>query len=84
MSKFFNIKKSPIWMMVIVLLYAIINFRVEAGFATTFERTIDGLVGGIVLLLLLYIGARFFGFLNPVDGEDPLRSWTKSKENKKK
>jgi len=67
---------------VIVVLYAIINFRVEAGLATPFERTIDGLVGGIVLLLLLYIAARFFGFLNPVDGEDPLRCCTESTESR--
>jgi len=83
MSKFFNTKKFPIWLLVIVVLYAIINFRVEAGFGTPFERTIDGLVGGIVLLLLLYIGARFFGFLNPVDGEDPLHSWSETTEKRK-
>ena len=48
------------------------NFRVEAGIATPFERALDGLVGGVVLLLLLYVGARFFNFLNPADKKDPL------------
>jgi hypothetical protein len=80
MNKFSWIKKCPIWLIVIVALYAVINFRVEAGVATPFERTIDGLVGGIVLLLLLYIGARFFGYLNPKDGEDPLRCCMEKKE----
>jgi len=80
MSKFFITKKCPIWLIVIIVLYAFINFRVEAGLATPFERTIDGLVGGIVLLLLLYIAARFFGYLNPVDGEDPLRCCMGKKE----
>jgi len=71
MTKIFG-SRCPLWLALIIAVYVIINFRVEAGFATPFERTIDGLVGGVVLLLLIYIAARFFGFLNPVDGEDPL------------
>ncbi|MCI5146657.1 MAG: hypothetical protein D3923_14305 [Candidatus Electrothrix sp. AR3] len=64
-------KKSPWWPLVIIG-YFIINFRVEAGFATTFERMIDGLVAGVVLLLLIYIGAKFFKFIEVADDDDLL------------
>ena len=45
------------------------NFRVEAGIATTFERCLDGLVGGVVLMLLIYISARFFNLIEVADGK---------------
>ena len=70
MLKFCNSKKGSTWCPVIILLYFVINIRVEAGIATSFERALDGLVGGAVLLVLLYIGARFFKILNPVDSKD--------------
>jgi hypothetical protein len=58
------------------------NFRVEAGIATPFERALDGLVGGVVLLLLLYLGARFFNILNPAGGRDPLSCCDKEEGTK--
>ena len=72
MTNYCGSKKCPAWLPVVILVYFIINFRVEAGIATPFERALDGLVGGVVLLVLLYIGARFFKFLNPADRDDPL------------
>ena len=65
-------KKCSVWLPLAVLVYFIINFRVEAGLATSFERALDGLVGGVVLLVLIYISARFFKILNPADSKDHL------------
>ncbi len=53
----------------IVVTYFIINFRVEAGIATLFERTLDGLVGGVVFLLLLYAAGRFYGVIEIADNK---------------
>ncbi len=74
-------KRSSCWSLSI-LIYFIINLRVEAGIATTFERALDGLVGGVVLLLLLYINARFFKikFFEPADENDLLTCCTGKKE----
>jgi len=72
MTKFCCSKRCSNWLPLVILVYFVINFRVEAGIATTFERAFDGLVGGVVLLLLLYISARFFKILNPAGKEDPL------------
>ena len=72
MFKFCDSKKGSIWCPVVILVFFVINFRVEAGIATPFERAVDGLVAGTVLLLLLYVSARFFKILNPVDNQDPL------------
>jgi hypothetical protein len=57
---------------VVLVVYFIMNFRVEAGIATPFERALDGLVGGVVFLTLLYVGARFFKIINPAGKKDPL------------
>ncbi len=59
---------SPWWLAAVFVWY-VINIRVEAGIATALERTVDGLVGGLLLLVLLYYGARFFGFLELKDEE---------------
>ena len=72
MTKYCSSKKCSTWMPVVFVVYFIMNFRVEAGIATAFERALDGLVGGVVLLVLLYIGARFFKIINPAGGKDPL------------
>ncbi len=80
MTKYCGSKKCSAWLPVVILGYFIINFRVEAGIATPFERAFDGLVGGVLLLLLLYVGARFFKILNPADTKDPLACCDDSKE----
>lgn len=50
-----------------VLVYLVINIRVEAGFATPPERILDGLVALSVFLLMLYIGMRFFNVIKDDD-----------------
>jgi hypothetical protein len=72
MTSFCGSKKCPVWLPVLLFFYFIINFRVEAGIASVFERTLDGLVGGVVLMVLIYISARFFKILNPAGKKDPL------------
>ena len=57
---------SPWWLAVIAVWY-IINIRVEAGIGTALERTLDGLVGGVLFLVIVYYAARFFGFLDIKD-----------------
>lgn len=59
---------SPWWFAAFIVWY-VINIRVEAGIASAFERTVDGLVGGLVLLVTLYYAARFFGFLTTKDNK---------------
>ena len=57
---------SPWWLAAVFVWY-VINIRVEAGFATAFERAVDGLVGGVLFLVVLYYAARFFDFLEIKD-----------------
>jgi hypothetical protein len=70
MTKYGGSRKSSVLMPVALLVFFIINFRVEAGIATVLERMLDGLVGIAVLLGLLYVGARFFGFLPPANKDE--------------
>lgn len=56
-------KKTSYWSLVAVLIYIIINIRVEAGFATLLERILDGSVAIYLFLLTLYIGAKFFNLI---------------------
>lgn len=42
------------------LVWLIINVRVEAGMGSTLERALDGLVGGAVLLVVIFFALRFF------------------------
>ena len=72
MTNYCGTKKCPVWQLVVLFVYFIINIRVEAGMATVFERALDGLVGGVVLMVLIYISARFFKILNPAGTRDPL------------
>ena len=72
MTNYCGSKKCPVWLPIVILVYFIINFRVEAEIATPFERGLDGLVGGVVLLALVYVAARFFKVLNPAGEKDPL------------
>ena len=41
-------------------IWLIINIRVEAGIGSSFERAIDGMVGGAVLLTSIFLALRFF------------------------
>ena len=59
----FSPKKTSYWPVAIVLVYLIINIRVEAGFATLFERIVDGSVALSLFLLMLYTGAKFFNLI---------------------
>jgi len=59
---------SPWWLLVGFILF-VINIRVEAGIATGWERTVDGLVGGALLLVIVYYAARFFKFLEIKDDQ---------------
>ncbi len=59
----FSPKKTSYWPVVVVLVYLIINIRVEAGFATPLERILDGSVAFSLFLLMLYVGARFFNLI---------------------
>lgn len=43
------------------LLWLVINIRVEAGVAAPFEKALDGLVGGILVLLVVFGAVSFFG-----------------------
>ena len=57
-------KKTSYWSLAAVLIYIIINIRVEAGFATLLERILDGSVAIYLFLLTLYIGAKFFKLID--------------------
>jgi len=59
----FSPKKTSYWPLVTVLVYFIINIRVEAGFATPLERILDGSVSLILFLMMMYMGARFFNLI---------------------
>lgn len=53
-------KKQPsVWVVIVFFFWLIINIRVEAGLASTFERAIDGIVGGALLLSLIFFALRF-------------------------
>lgn len=56
-----NRKQSrSLWYLLCFVGWLIINIRVEAGIGTVFERTLDGLVGGVVLLVSITLALRFF------------------------
>ncbi len=44
----------------LALVWLVMNIRVEAGAASQFERTLDGLVGGTLLLVFLFKAVPFF------------------------
>ncbi len=49
-----------VWVSVGFIIWLIINIRVEAGMGTSFERAVDGIVGGAVLLTAIFLALRFF------------------------
>ena len=51
------------------IVWLVINIRVSAGYASTFERALDGLVGVLVLLVAILLAVRFFGGLADRDSE---------------
>lgn len=55
-------RKQPVsvWMIVVFIIWLIINIRVEAGIAGAFERAVDGVVGGALLLTIIFQAMRFF------------------------
>jgi len=55
-------KSGCFWSAVGFFIWLIINIRVEAGVGTTFERAIDGIVGGAVLLAVIFLALSFFKF----------------------
>ena len=56
----FEKKQPSVWVVVVFILWLIINIRVEAGLASSLERTLDGIVGGALLLVLIFLGLSFF------------------------
>ncbi|HFQ89033.1 MAG TPA: hypothetical protein ENK27_03055 [Desulfobulbus sp.] len=55
--------KAILWLLAGIVWF-VINIRVAAGIGSMTERAFDGLVGGVVLLVSIYYGCRFFGLLN--------------------
>jgi hypothetical protein len=53
-------QSRSIWYLVCFVGWLVINIRVEAGIGTVLERTLDGLVGGVVLLVSIFLALRFF------------------------
>lgn len=53
-------QSSTVWVIVVFVFWLIVNIRVEAGIATSFERALDGIVGGTVLLSAVFLALRFF------------------------
>ncbi|MHB8790372.1 MAG: hypothetical protein ACYDBT_10875 [Desulfobulbaceae bacterium] len=53
-------QSRSIWYLLCFVVWLVINIRVEAGAATVIERALDGLVGGIVLLVSIFLALRFF------------------------
>ncbi|MCI5159935.1 MAG: hypothetical protein D3906_16210 [Candidatus Electrothrix sp. AUS1_2] len=56
-------RKTSYWSSAAVLIYIIINIRVEAGFATLLERILDHSVAVYLFLFMLSIGAKFFNLI---------------------
>ena len=49
-----------VWFSVGFIVWLIINIRVEAGMGSAFEKAVDGMVGGAVLLIAIFMAVRFF------------------------
>jgi len=60
-------KKSAGWKAVLFGAWLIINIRVAAGMGTSLERTLDGIVGGCVILVAIFLAIRFFKLPDPPD-----------------
>ncbi len=53
------------WIIAVFLAWLVINIRVAAGMATPFERALDGIVGGCVLLVAIFMAVKFFKLPDP-------------------
>jgi len=53
-------QRRSIWFLACFIIWLIINVRVEAGIGSSFERAVDGLVGGVFLLAVIFYTLRFF------------------------
>ncbi|MFZ5798106.1 MAG: hypothetical protein ACYCYR_03725 [Desulfobulbaceae bacterium] len=60
MIKYNRNQSRSLWYLLCFVAWLIINIRVEAGVGTIFERAVDGLVGGVVLLVSIFLALRFF------------------------
>lgn len=58
------------WSIVVFLAWLVVNIRVAAGMATNFERALDGIVGGVVLLVSIFMAVRFFKLPDPPDDRE--------------
>ncbi|MDD3618155.1 MAG: hypothetical protein RBR09_07595 [Desulfobulbaceae bacterium] len=68
MQNWRNNQSRSVWFLVCFIVWLIINVRVEAGIGTSFERAVDGLVGGAVLLAAVFLTLRY---VRCVGGECP-------------
>ncbi len=57
------------WIIVVFLAWLVVNIRVAAGMATPFERALDGIVGGVVLLVSIFMAVKFFKLPDPPSGD---------------
>ncbi len=57
------------WIIVVFLVWLVVNIRVAAGMATPFERALDGIVGGGVLLVSIFMAVKFFKLPDPPPGD---------------
>ncbi|WP_153305737.1 hypothetical protein [Desulfogranum mediterraneum] len=68
-----NRKKRISWLRpivtgVLLLIWLVMNIRVEAGVASPMERALDGLAGGVLLLWAIFFGLSFFKLPNRSGG----------------
>jgi len=53
-------QNRSVWFLLCFIVWLVINIRVEAGMGSSFERAVDGLAGGAVLLVSIFFALRFF------------------------
>lgn len=53
-------QSRSIWFLLGFIVWLVINIRVEAGMGSSFERAVDGLAGGTLLLVAIFFTFRFF------------------------
>lgn len=53
-------RSGCVWAAIVFAVWLVINVRVEAGLGTSFERAVDGIVGGAVLLTSIFLAWKFY------------------------